>query len=52
MLYMTGYTGDTTLRHGAETAAVELLRKPFSRGLFVHAIRQATAGSGAHRDGT
>jgi two-component system, cell cycle sensor histidine kinase and response regulator CckA len=50
VLYMTGYTDDTILRHGVETAEVELLRKPFSPRLLVHAIKKTIARADRSRD--
>jgi DNA-binding response OmpR family regulator len=47
---MTGYTDDTILRHGVETAEVELLRKPFSPRLLVHAIKKTIARADRSRD--
>ena len=51
VLYMTGYTDDTILRHGVETAEVELLRKPFSPRLFVYAIKKTIARAARSRNG-
>jgi FixJ family two-component response regulator len=51
VLYMTGYTDDMILRHGVETAEVELLRKPFSPRLFVYAIKKTIARAARSRNG-
>ena len=43
VLFITGYTDDTVLRHGVATDEFELLRKPFSPALLVHAIKRTIA---------
>jgi len=49
VLYITGYTDDTVLRHGVAAEEVELLRKPFSPALLVNAIKRAIAKSCGRR---
>jgi two-component system cell cycle sensor histidine kinase/response regulator CckA len=47
VLYMSGYTDDTILRHGVETATVNFLRKPFTPQVLVHAVKRTLARTGA-----
>jgi PAS domain S-box-containing protein len=50
VLYMSGYTDDTILRHGVETATVNFLRKPFTPQVLVHAVKRTLARSGARSE--
>jgi PAS domain S-box-containing protein len=47
VLYMSGYTDDTILRHGVETATVNFLRKPFTPQVLVHAVKRTLVRSAA-----
>ena len=46
VLYMSGYTDETILRHGVETATVNFLRKPFTPQVLVHAVKRTLARAG------
>jgi two-component system cell cycle sensor histidine kinase/response regulator CckA len=39
VLFMSGYTNDSTLRHGVVDSAVELLQKPFTRVSLLRRLR-------------
>jgi PAS domain S-box-containing protein len=39
VLFMSGYTSDSTLRHGVVDSAVDLLQKPFTRASLLRGIR-------------
>jgi two-component system, cell cycle sensor histidine kinase and response regulator CckA len=40
VLYMSGYTGDETTRHGIQTAQVAFLQKPFTPGVLTKKVRE------------
>jgi PAS domain S-box-containing protein len=40
VLFMSGYTDDVTLRHGARSGGVHMLDKPFSAGVLASRIRE------------
>jgi PAS domain S-box-containing protein len=41
VLFMSGYTNDTVVRHGLLTAEIELLSKPFAPSVLVFKVREA-----------
>jgi signal transduction histidine kinase/ActR/RegA family two-component response regulator len=45
VLFMTGYTDDTVVRHGVLDGAVTLLPKPFTRRNLLDAVRQVLDGT-------
>lgn len=49
VLYITGYTDDTILRHGLETDSVNLLRKPYSPQIFINVIKRTIARAGGRQ---
>jgi CheY-like chemotaxis protein len=46
LLYMSGYTDDTILHHGARKANVPFLQKPFSGGELATKLREVLEGRG------
>jgi two-component system cell cycle sensor histidine kinase/response regulator CckA len=41
VLFMSGYTNDSTIRHGVMGSAVDLLQKPFTRVALLRRVRSA-----------
>ncbi|MBX9622319.1 MAG: PAS domain S-box protein [Gemmataceae bacterium] len=39
VLFVSGYTDDSVVRHGVERAAVDFLQKPFTPGVLAHTVR-------------
>jgi hypothetical protein len=39
VLFMSGYTNDSRIRHGVVDSAVELLQKPFTRVALLRRLR-------------
>jgi FixJ family two-component response regulator len=39
VIFMSGYTNDTMVRHGLQTAQVEFLAKPFSPAMLAAKVR-------------
>jgi len=50
VLYITGYTDDTVLRHGLQTESVNLLRKPYSPQVFINLIKRTIASTASRRN--
>lgn len=44
VLYMSGYTADTTAHHGVSEAEIPLLRKPFTSDVLTKKVREALDG--------
>lgn len=43
LLYMSGYTDDTIVRHGIEEGSVALLTKPFTMETIAQRVREVLA---------
>ncbi|MEC7522227.1 MAG: ATP-binding protein [Myxococcota bacterium] len=48
VLFMSGYTDDTILRHGVETLAHQLIRKPFRPESLAAAVRRVLDAASSH----
>lgn len=45
ILFMSGFTESEVLKHGVQSQAMHLLRKPFTMNELVHAVQESLRGS-------